>query len=146
MKMTRGWTVTKTFTARVAHRIPAHPVCGNVHGEFLTISLTVEPSDGKLPPDGMVIDFGEIKGVFGKWIDQNLDHTMIVGSDDTAVIVFLQENGWRMYIMPPGEIPTSEYLARHLFHVAKKLFISYPISIVGVEIVESANNKAYYGH
>jgi 6-pyruvoyltetrahydropterin/6-carboxytetrahydropterin synthase len=41
-----------------AHFLPGHPKCGQLHGHTYRIELVIEGEKG---PDGMVLDFDEIK-------------------------------------------------------------------------------------
>ena len=50
--------------------------CRHLHGHNGRMIVTIEAAglDGR----GMVLDFGEIKAVISRWIDENLDHRMIL--------------------------------------------------------------------
>ena len=63
----------------------------------------------------MVLDFSEIKRVVSRWIDENLDHRMILDRTDPAVPA-LQELGEPMYLMDVS--PTAENIAKLIFEVA----------------------------
>ena len=74
-------SVSRTFTFEAAHQLPWHAgKCRNLHGHNGKAVITVEtPSLDAL---GMVVDFTEIKRVIGAWIDETLDHKMILHRDD----------------------------------------------------------------
>ena len=57
--------------------------CRNLHGHNGKACVTLE-SD-RLDRLGMVVDFVEIKRVIGTWIDNTLDHTLLLQKDDPLV-------------------------------------------------------------
>ena len=59
--------------------------CRHLHGHNGRAVVTFE-AEG-LDDRGMVRDFGEIKAVINRWIEENLDHRMILCRDDPAVPV-----------------------------------------------------------
>jgi 6-pyruvoyltetrahydropterin/6-carboxytetrahydropterin synthase len=87
--------------------------CRHLHGHNGRALITFKASE--LDDRGMVLDFGEIKGVVSRWIDDNLDHRMILRRDDPAVAV-LQQLGEPMYLLDLN--PTAENIARLIFDVA----------------------------
>ena len=62
----------------------------------------------------MVLDFTDIKREVNAWIDQNLDHRMVLNESDPVVPV-LREMGEPMFLLPQN--PTAEAIAR-LIHDA----------------------------
>ena len=70
----------------------------------------------QLDAAGMVLDFSEIKRVISGWIDENLDHRMILDRTDPAVPA-LQKLGEPMYLMDGS--PTAENIAKLIFEVAR---------------------------
>lgn len=81
--------------------------CRHLHGHNGKVVITFEVPD--LDDRGMVVDFGEIKSVVSRWIDEHLDHRMILSRDDPAVPV-LREMGEPMYLLDAN--PTAENIAR----------------------------------
>jgi 6-pyruvoyltetrahydropterin/6-carboxytetrahydropterin synthase len=61
---------------------------------------------------GMVLDFSDIKQVVSTWIDENLDHRMLLCKDDPAVRI-LRELGEPVFLM--DENPTAENIAKLIF-------------------------------
>ena len=96
--------------------------CKYLHGHNgrAIISLAAE----QLDPLGMVIDFTDIKRVVSGWIDQNLDHRMILHRDDPIVPV-LQGLGEPLYLIDAN--PTAENIARLIYERAREL---------GVQVIE----------
>ena len=54
---------------------------------------------------GMVIDFSQIKRIVSGWIDDALDHRMLLHQDD-PVLPYLKEQGEPVYVMKVN--PTAE--------------------------------------
>lgn len=88
--------------------------CRNLHGHNGKAVITLE-SD-QLDPLGMVVDFSKLKDVVGKWIDNNLDHRMILHRDDPA-LEFLQKQGEPIYVVDAN--PTAENIARLIYDCAR---------------------------
>ena len=81
--------------------------CKFLHGHNgrVVISLAAEELDDR----GMVLDFGDIKHVVSKWIDETLDHRMLLHRDDPAIAA-LEELGEPLFLMDVN--PTAENIAR----------------------------------
>jgi 6-pyruvoyltetrahydropterin/6-carboxytetrahydropterin synthase len=75
----------------------------------------VELSSRRLNRLGMVMDFDEIKERLQTWIDDHLDHQMILRRDDPLAGA-LKKMGEPFYLM--DENPTAEAIAREIFRVA----------------------------
>jgi 6-pyruvoyltetrahydropterin/6-carboxytetrahydropterin synthase len=88
--------------------------CRHLHGHNGRAMITIETA--ALDDRGMVLDFGEIKGLLSQWVDDNLDHRMILRRDDPAVAV-LEKLGEPLFLMDAN--PTSENIARLLFDQAR---------------------------
>ena len=97
--------------------------CRYLHGHNGRAVITLESPD--LDDKGMVIDFTDIKKVVSTWIDDNLDHRMILHRDDPAIGV-LTDLGEPLYLIDDN--PTAENIAKLIYNVAKE---------AGFPIVES---------
>lgn len=89
--------------------------CRHPHGHNGRVE--VEVSARKLDPRGMVVDFGDIKSRLQSWIDDHLDHQMILRKDDPLVKI-LKGLGEPFYLMKDN--PTAENIAKEIFTVARK--------------------------
>ena len=69
----------------------------------------------------MVLDFSEIKRVVSRWIDEQLDHRMLLRRDDPAVLL-LQQLGEPMFLMDVN--PTAENIAKLIMQGANSLQIA----------------------
>src|SRR6266404_6415860 len=87
--------------------------CRHLHGHNGKAVLTVE--DSALDKLGMVMDFSSIKRVVTTWIDENLDHRMLLHRDD-PVLPFLRQQNEPVFVMDVN--PTAENIARLIFDFA----------------------------
>jgi len=109
--------------------------CRHLHGHNGKVLVTVEASG--LDERGMVLDFGEIKQALSRWIDENLDHRMILHREDPAV-PHLARLGEPLYLMDAN--PTAENIARLIFEQAARL--GFPV--VEVRLWETPSSAAIY--
>jgi len=84
--------------------------CRYLHGHNGKAVISIE-SD-KLDDRGMVLDFSDIKQVVSKWIDDNLDHRMILNRKDPVVPV-LEEMNEPLHLIDSN--PTAESIARLIY-------------------------------
>lgn len=109
--------------------------CRHLHGHNGKAVITVEASG--LDNQGMVLDFADIKQVVSQWIDDHLDHRMILNRDDPAVPV-LRELGEPMYLLDTN--PTAENIAKVIADFA--IEAGYPV--VEVRLWETPRCFAVY--
>jgi 6-pyruvoyltetrahydropterin/6-carboxytetrahydropterin synthase len=110
------YKVTRQIHFCYGHRLMDYAgKCRHPHGH--NGLAEVEISARKLDRRGMVMDFEEIKRHLQVWIDENLDHQMILRKDDPLLEIFgkLGEPVYRL-----SDNPTAENIAREIFRVAKK--------------------------
>lgn len=87
--------------------------CRFLHGHNGRASITIEAP--MLDARGMVMDFTEIKRVVSRWIDDELDHRMLLRRDDPAVPL-LNQLGEPLFLMDVN--PTAENIARLIYEYA----------------------------
>ena len=85
----------------------------------------------------MLVDFAEIKHQVQRWIDDNLDHNMILCREDPLLPV-LEAHGERVFVMDDN--PTAENISRLIFEQAKK----EGLPVVEVVLWETDNCQASY--
>ncbi len=96
------------------HRLLNYPgKCRHLHGHNGRLLITLEGDE--LDNLGMVHDFADIKRVVRGWIDEHLDHQMILRRDDPAVAV-IAELGEPMFLLDGN--PTAENIARLIANYA----------------------------
>jgi 6-pyruvoyltetrahydropterin/6-carboxytetrahydropterin synthase len=86
---------------------------------------------------GMVEDFSGVKRLVWNWLDDEIDHTLLLRRDD-PLLPMLQSAGERVRVVE--ENPTAEVIARMIFdYVADK---GYPV--VEVALWETDTSYASY--
>jgi len=109
--------------------------CQHLHGHNGKVCITIEAAG--LDRQGMVLDFSEIKRVVSRWIDEQLDHRMLLRRDDPAVSL-LQQLGEPMFLMDVN--PTAENIAKLIFDYAA----GQGFPVVEVRLWETAVCAATY--
>ena len=108
------FTVSREIDFCYGHRLLDYAgKCCHLHGHNGRAIITFKAAG--LDDQGMVLDFTEIKRAVGGWIDENLDHRMILNRTDPAVAV-LQGMNEPLYLIDVN--PTAENIARLIFDVA----------------------------
>jgi 6-pyruvoyltetrahydropterin/6-carboxytetrahydropterin synthase len=108
--------VTREIDFCYGHRLLNYDgKCRYLHGHNGRVVITLEAP--RLDERGMVLDFTDIKRVVAAWIDDNLDHRMILHRDDPAVSA-LKDLGEPLYLIDAN--PTAENIARLIFDVTAK--------------------------
>jgi 6-pyruvoyltetrahydropterin/6-carboxytetrahydropterin synthase len=109
--------------------------CRHLHGHNGKAVIALEaPSLDRL---GMVVDFAEIKRVIGKWVDETLDHKMLLHRDD-PVIPELRRQGEPFVELDFN--PTAENIAKLIFE--RTAAVGFPV--VEVTLWETENSCATY--
>ncbi len=118
------------------HRLMNYPgKCRHLHGHNGKAIITLQAES--LDERGMLVDFGDIKQKVQRWVDENLDHNMILCKDDPIVPV-LEAHGERYFLMDSN--PTAENIARLIFERA----LSEGLPVAKVQLWETANCHASY--
>jgi 6-pyruvoyltetrahydropterin/6-carboxytetrahydropterin synthase len=103
--------VTREIDFCYGHRLLNYDgKCRHLHGHNGRAVIVLEATD--LDARGMVLDFSDIKQVVSQWIDETLDHRMILCRDDPAVPV-LKKLGEPLYLIDTN--PTAENIAKLIF-------------------------------
>jgi 6-pyruvoyltetrahydropterin/6-carboxytetrahydropterin synthase len=109
--------------------------CKYLHGHNGKAIITLETES--LDARGMVVDFSDIKRVVAGWIDQHLDHRMILHRDDPMVDVF-KKSGEPLFLLDVN--PTAENIAKIIHeHAVKNGF-----PVVETVLWETPNSYATY--
>ena len=109
--------------------------CAHAHGHNGV--LEIELSATELDDRGMVCAFGEVKGQVGQFIDDEIDHRMLLRGDDPLVPV-LKGMGEEVFIMK--ENPTAENIAKLIFWEAK----TRGLPVVAIRLWETPHAYAEY--
>jgi 6-pyruvoyltetrahydropterin/6-carboxytetrahydropterin synthase len=128
--------VTKEIHFCYGHRLLNYNgKCKNLHGHNGIAVITLETST--LDDLGMVVDFSEVKRVLGKWIDDNLDHRMLLHEDDPILPELRRQDE---PVVTLNVNPTAENIARLIYQEG----ISQGLPIVEVTLWETENSYATY--
>ena len=128
--------VTKEIHFCYGHRLLDYAgKCRHLHGHNGRAVITLEGP--ALDERGMLVDFAEIKRKVQLWIDENLDHNMLLCREDPLLPV-LQERGERVFVMDAN--PTAENIARLIYERAAEA----GLPVVEVTLWETPNCHAAY--
>jgi len=128
--------VTKHIDFCYGHRLLNYDgKCQHLHGH--NGRLEVDITADKLDARGMVHDFADIKAALKTWIDETLDHRLLLSKDDSLVPV-LKQRGELFYVM--DENPTAENIAKLIFNHAK----SKGLPVAEVRLWETPTSCAGY--
>jgi 6-pyruvoyltetrahydropterin/6-carboxytetrahydropterin synthase len=110
------YRVTREIAFCYGHRLLNYDgKCRHLHGHNGRAVITLEGPG--LDSRGMLVDFEEIKRQVQHWIDENLDHSMLLCRED-PLLPMLRERGERVYVME--ENPTAENIARLIYERARE--------------------------
>jgi 6-pyruvoyltetrahydropterin/6-carboxytetrahydropterin synthase len=130
------YRVTRELTFCYGHRLLNYDgKCRHLHGHNGRAVLTLASS--RLDELGMVMDFTRLKQVVGTWIDETLDHKMLLHRDD-PVLSFLRQQGEPVHVLDVN--PTAENIARLIYEFAA----SQGFPVVEVQLWETDSCFASY--
>ena len=109
--------------------------CAHLHGHNGKAVITLESAE--LDELGMLVDFSQLKKHIGRWIDEHLDHKMILHRDD-PIIPELKRLGEKYVTLDAN--PTAENLAKLIYNQA----IGQDWPVVEVTLWETENSYATY--
>lgn len=132
------YRVTREIEFCYGHRLLNYDgKCRHLHGHNGLAVIALEAPD--LDDRGMLVDFGDIKRQVQRWIDETLDHTMLLHRDD-PILPVLQANGERVFVMQTN--PTAENIARLIHERA----VEVGLPVLEVVLWETPHcNAAYRG-
>lgn len=130
------YTVTSAIHFCYGHRLLNHQGrCRHLHGHNAKVEITL--SSETLDQHGMVRDFEDIKAIVQEWIDEHLDHKMILSKDDPMVSALQSMNEACTVI---DRDPTAEVIAKLVFDNAA----SQGLPIIEVRLWEGPRSAASY--
>ena len=130
------YTVSRRIEFCYGHRLVNYEgKCRHLHGHngLAVVELSAEGLDGK----DMVVDFSEIRDRIKNWIDENLDHRLVLSKDDPALGA-LKELGEPVYVVDGN--PTAEAMAKLIFDKSRAL----GLPVTKVDLWETPNCFATY--
>ncbi len=130
------YKVTKHIEFCYGHRLLNYEgQCRNLHGHNGRVEVDLETA--ALDERGMVVDFADIKRRIKTWIDETLDHRMLLHRDD-PVVPALQQGKELFFLM--DENPTAENIAKLIFNYTR----SQGLPVVEVRLWETPSSYASY--
>ena len=130
------YRLTKSFEFAYGHRLLNYDgKCRYLHGHNGVVEIDVESS--KLDNRGMVIDFNEIRDLIRRWVEDNMDHRMILCTKD-SMIDLLRKFDQPLYLMEDN--PTAENIAKHIYYQAK----NQKLSVTEVRVWETSTSCAAF--
>jgi 6-pyruvoyltetrahydropterin/6-carboxytetrahydropterin synthase len=130
------YRVTREIEFCYGHRLLNYDgKCRHLHGHNGRALIVLE--DAELDDRGMLVDFTDIKTQVQRWVDENLDHNLLLRRDD-PILPALQERGERVFVME--ENPTAENIARLIYERAA----GAGLPVVEVVLWETPNCQATY--
>ena len=128
--------LTKEITFCYGHRLLNYEgKCRYLHGHNGKAEIVVEGME--LDDRGMIVDFSDIKKEMKHWIDENLDHRMLLNRDDPYVPILLEQHE-PLFLMDGN--PTAEAISRTIFEVAA----GFGFPVVEVLLWETPSSNAVY--
>jgi len=128
--------VTKLIDFCYGHRLLNYDgKCRHLHGHNGRLEVDLQSS--VLDRLGMVVDFGVVRDVIRTFVDDNLDHRMLLCRSDPLVKV-LESLGEPLFLM--DENPTAENIARLVYRQGA----SAGLPIVEIRLWESPSSCATY--
>ncbi len=109
--------------------------CRHLHGHNGRAVITLQTPE--LDALGMVVDFSRIKRIVSAWINDTLDHKMILHKDDPA-LPYLRQQGEPVFVLDVN--PTAENIARTIFEYT----LAQGFPVVEVCLWETADSFASY--
>ncbi len=128
--------IVKSVSFCYGHRILNYVgPCQHLHGHNAKVDVML--ASDTLDERGMVMDFGDVKRVIKRWVDETLDHTLLLSKNDPLVPVF-EEQKEKFYLM--DENPTAENIAKLIFEFA----VEQGFPVTSVTLWESDSSFARY--
>ncbi|MCL5019928.1 MAG: 6-carboxytetrahydropterin synthase QueD [Patescibacteria group bacterium] len=130
------YKVTKKINFSYGHRLLNYTgKCKYLHGH--NGELEIDIASDTLDERGMVMDFSDVKKIVKEWIDNNIDHKMLLRYDD-PLLEYLKEKGEPIFIMETN--PTAENIAKLIFD----FMVSQGLPVHEVRLWETETSFATY--
>lgn len=131
-----------------AHRLVgpgAPPKCVSIHGHSWWVTVTLRGP--ALDDRGMLVEFGAFKKAWRAYLDQSVDHHLVLRNDDPMADAVRSVHAESRLLLLP-ESPTTEVLARFLWERARDVLAEVaaqvPVSVARVHVQETSVNAATY--
>ncbi len=130
------YSVTEIVDFCYGHRLLRYKgKCAHLHGHNGRVEI--EMASSSLNEQSMVADFSDIGRIVREWIDQNLDHRMVLHRED-PLAALLKKHDEPLFLMDND--PTAEAIARVIFEYA----LSQGLKVSKVRLWETPGSVASY--
>lgn len=141
--------ITRTHEIDMGHRIPNHKSkCRNLHGHRYIVEVGVNDRIVTTPgasDEGMVIDFGDVKGILETVLDGKYDHGFMMYKGDELVRFFEEFRTQKgLKVILTDFIPTVENIAKQFFYDLDWALNTKQINLQYVKVWETTNSAAVY--
>lgn len=142
------YQVVKEFKFCSAHQLynSYTKLCSeSLHGHNYKVQATLKSMDGLLDSTDMVIDFTQIKETFKSFIDDILDHSVMVPNTlDPEYLACLEKFNKRIMILPYN--PTAEKISKMIYDVFEYELtkVTNRIQLKSIKVWETDSSYAEY--
>lgn len=130
--------IAKEYKWEMSHRLPFHDgPCKNIHGHSYKMFVILE---GEPDKNSMVIDYYDIDRFVKPLLDK-LDHSFVCDENDSLMINFLKDNGFKYLVIP--YFTTSENLVTYMLEIAAPHFKAFSnIESLSIRLYETEDAYA----
>ena len=139
------YNITRRFSFDSAHRVYGHGgKCRHLHGHRYDLEVTLS---GEKLSSGMLVDFGSIKTWIGEFIDNRVDHNVILWKKDPLLKILKYDRHSGKDPLVLNHNPTAENLAVFFWEAVHAILFQKEItnvSIRQIRVYETPNCWADY--
>lgn len=129
---------TRKIEFDAGHRVIGHEYkCKYLHGHRYILEVTAQAN--QLDIVGRVVDFGVLKARIQGWVNDNLDHNVILHQKDKVLGESIAKStGQKIYYLKSN--PTAENIALHIkYDIIPILFTNCSFDIIKLRLYETPN-------
>lgn len=138
------YRISKEFSFSMGHRLSCHEgLCKNFHGHNYKVVVGLKSKT--LNPNGMVMDFGDLKAIAENYF-KNFDHAMMIHKSDANAYMKLQTAMPFLKVLVVDYEPTAENMAQVMFDYFSEEIKKYAgnVNIDFITIYETDKSQATY--
>ncbi len=138
------YNIAKEFSFSMGHRLSCHDgLCKNFHGHNYVVIVGLK--SGELNPNGMVMDFADLKAL-GEHYFKEFDHAMMINKSDAGKFMKLQQQMPYLKVLIVDYEPTAENMAREIYFYFQNEIDKYSGSVKMdfVTIYETEKSQVTY--
>ena|SRR5256885_16650751 len=129
--------VTQELRFCYGHRLLGHPgKCARLHGHNARVFVVLRAES--VDANGMVIDFDTVEHTARRYLEEALDHRMILQQGDPACAAL---SGIGEPFVSLEGAPTAENLAKHIY----QQLVRFGLPVAEVRLEEQPGSTAAYG-